>query len=251
MTMSWRQRGCLLVLPIAMSVYPATYAADRFGGSVAVTSDYIYRGISHSRGQLAIQAGVHARLNNNGDSDWRVGIWGSTIEHAYSGSNAFELDGFIAYQRSLDANWQLRAAVTHYGFVADHSIWGYDYDELSLAMNYQSRVLLSVAWLPNVARAHQDIHSGYFVVTRRRAAAADLNFVQPLSDAWSAMIGIGYYDISATGFTGYAYGHAGVTATYGPIDLDLLYIDSEHAAKAAYGAALTGSRWAATVRRRF
>lgn len=241
------QRG-FLALILAIGSFPACFGSDRFGGSVALTSDYVYRGISHSRGHWALQGGMHAKLAD----DWSAGVWGSTIDHNDPNHNSFELDGFLSYRHVLSSDWQLRANFTHYAFLQDDSLLGHDYDELSVGINFRSRLLLTVAWLANAPTMnyYDDMHGGFYVVAANDSAAAvDLNFIQPISNVWSATFGAGYYD--APRDAGYAYGHAGLTAVCGPVDFQLLYIESERQAGGIYTDWTTGRRWSATVQYKF
>src|SRR4051812_25604757 len=76
----------ICVITIPAPALAESRLKDYLGGSVAVTSDYVYRGISLSYGQVAYQGGVHVRL----PSQWQVGIWGSTVENFWGRGDPFE-----------------------------------------------------------------------------------------------------------------------------------------------------------------
>ncbi|HEX7012454.1 MAG TPA: TorF family putative porin [Steroidobacteraceae bacterium] len=50
--------GILCLLASGALIAPAAGAAERLGGSVAITTDYIYRGLSQTEGQPALQGGL-------------------------------------------------------------------------------------------------------------------------------------------------------------------------------------------------
>ncbi|MBC7983032.1 MAG: hypothetical protein H7Y02_04170 [Candidatus Obscuribacterales bacterium] len=232
---------CLVVVVIASGI-DCGQAGERVGGSVGVARDYVYRGLSQSEGKVVIQGGAHVRPAR----DWQVGIWASTVEHKYDPGTAIELDSFVSYSHALTADWQWRSSFTHYEFVKDDSPLGYDYDELSTSIAYQSRVSLAVAWIPNAARYRYKQ-----TAARASAYALDVNWTQPLFRDVSAVVGAGYYDVSALYATGYGYWHVGIASPVGPVDLELLHIDTQDRAVLMYGYALAGPRWSASARWRF
>jgi len=88
-------------------------------GSVAFTSDYIFRGISQTQEKPAVQAG----LNYAHDSGVHFGIWGSNINFkskdksdAPNDNASIELDISAGYGASLNdsINWDL--SIIHYGY---------------------------------------------------------------------------------------------------------------------------------------
>ncbi len=67
---------CIACVAMAGGLLPALPAAAAdVSGSVAITTDYIYRGQSHSAGQPAAQAGIQFH-----SSGWNAGMWGSSVD---------------------------------------------------------------------------------------------------------------------------------------------------------------------------
>lgn len=212
------------------------------GGSVAITTDYVYRGVSLSRGRVAYQGGVHIQLPRQ----WQVGVWGSTFENRDHVGAPLEATAFLAHTWTLTPDWNVRAGVMHYQYFSQSTPVDYDHDEIFVSVSFQSQLTMGLSWMPNVVRYR------YRQPTQRAAATAiDVTWSQPLVRDWSATIGVGYYDLSSLYGTGYAYGHVGVSGAMGPIEVDLLHIDSDAHAADIYGEAVTGRRWSATARWRF
>ena len=79
--------------------------------NIAVTSDYLFRGLTQTWGRPAIQGGADY-ANPDG---FAAGFWGSSIsERSYPGG-AMELDLYASYGRAIDSDWSWRAGI--YGYV--------------------------------------------------------------------------------------------------------------------------------------
>ena len=133
--------GCLLpALPAA--------AAD-VSGSVAITTDYIYRGMSQTDGQPAAQAGVQFHSS----AGWNAGMWGSSVDFQNGSGIAYELDLQAGYAWQLSPDWSMQLGYVHYAYLNDNES-GYDYDEVSASVSYQQRATASVSWSPEHLQAH-------------------------------------------------------------------------------------------------
>jgi uncharacterized protein (TIGR02001 family) len=64
-----------LLLAVISSLTTATVLAD-FGGNIAVMTDYVWRGVSQTLGDPALQA----ELNYEHDSGLYAGVWGSNVD---------------------------------------------------------------------------------------------------------------------------------------------------------------------------
>jgi len=228
----------------------AAQAQDRFGGSLAVTSDYVYRGVSLSRGRAAYQGGVHMRLPAN----WQVGVWGSTIETANRQRTPIEATAFVARSWSWNNDWSSSVSYTRYAFFGLNTSSSIDYDEVATVLAFRSQLSFAVSWAPNIVRygaSQPYAYPNQSSVSRKSAVAIEASWQQPIWLDWSATAGVGYHDLSDLYGRGYLYWHAGLTGALGPIELDLLHINSDSDARRLYGRQSTGPRWSALARWRF
>lgn len=89
-------------------------------GNVALTTDYVFRGLTQSWGKPSVQGGADLATA----SGFAAGVWGSRIsEHSYPG-DAMELDLYASYGRAIDADWSWRAGLYGYfypGANLDHA----------------------------------------------------------------------------------------------------------------------------------
>lgn len=80
-------------------------------GNVALTSDYMFRGLTQSWGRPAIQGGADYASPNG----FAAGFWGSSISDRSYPGGAMELDLYASYGQSFDGDWSWRAGL--YGYV--------------------------------------------------------------------------------------------------------------------------------------
>jgi uncharacterized protein (TIGR02001 family) len=221
------------------------YAEDSWGGSLALTSDYRVRGISQTRGEPAIQGGVHGRLG----SQWVAGVWASTINRNRGRSATSEVDAYLGFAWSLSPDWDAKIFATHYWYPNDPARARYDYDELSMSIVYRSQLVASIAWSPNT------VYFGYrdssWRTERAASASYELTGLQPITSSLSLAAGVGYNDLRRLFDRGYWYWNLGVAYAMGPVRLDLSRIDSDATAQELFGETVTDAGWSAAISWRF
>jgi uncharacterized protein (TIGR02001 family) len=225
-----------LVLQIAVAPPAFSQAAD-WGGSVSVATDYVYRGISQTRGQSALQGGLQVTTAGG----WSASIWGSTVDFTSGAGDDYEIDLQLARTWTLSPDWAGRLGLTHYAYPEGASL-DYDYDELTGSLSYQGRVTASVSWSPNSSRWGD----GHYVHDRE-AFAYELTLLQPLGMYWSVYAGAGYYDLDDLFGTGYAYWNAGLAFTWAKVQVDVMHVGSDDTAKELFGYEAGGDRWTAAL----
>jgi uncharacterized protein (TIGR02001 family) len=244
--------SCLLPLwPVAC---PAAVDA---GGSVALTSDDVYRGVSMTCGHPAAQADVHAR-ELGASSSWAafVGVWGSAgLDDTRCGS-AKELDFYAGYNVALSADLGATFTYTRYAFpggdYANPHLAGqrYDYDQLATSWGFMDRLYLNLAWTPD-AIGYEQYEGEYQTEQNRSAFTYGLEWRQPLV-SWLSLEASGGYDRMADPFgTGYGFWSLGLTHQAGPLELDLAYFHAADRAERLFGPESAGGRVSATVLWRF
>lgn len=220
----------------------AAQAGDRWGGSVALTTDYIYRGVSQSGGQPAIQGGVHIQL----PPGWSAGLWGSSVDLNRGAGATYEIDLHAAHAWSLGEHWSARLGITQYMYPNDTAELDYDYEELTASISYQQRVTATLAWSPSISR-----YGGGAIARDRRATSYELTLLQPLGPRWSVCLGAGHYDLRELFGEGYWFWNAGLTFTWDALQVDLSHIGADETAEDLFGYQASGSRWTAALSWRF
>lgn len=236
-------QACGFFVAAATLAYgPPARAADDWGGSLGITTEYLSRGISQTRGAPAIQGGLHAKLPDG----WIIGTWASTVDLNPGRGATYEIDLHVAKLWNLNEDWSARLGATHYLYPNDIQWRRYDYDEVSASMSYQSRIIATASWSPNTSRRSNDQF-----VSRRRTWAYELALLQPVTNIWSLAAGVGYYDLTDLFDRGYWYWNAGVTCALGGLQLDLSHINTDHTAVHLFGYDIAGNHWSAALTWRF
>jgi uncharacterized protein (TIGR02001 family) len=227
-----------IVMQGALLFTSPAWSQERWQRTVAVTTDYVYRGVSQTRGEPALQGGLQVQLPRG----WSAAAWASTID--YGGPSGHELDLQLAHTWSLNGDWSAQLALTHYDYSTHDA--GYDYDELSATLTYGQRIAASVSWSPNTSR-----YGAWTLARDRPAIAYELSLLQPLSARWSLSAGAGHYDLEELFGTGYWFWSGGVTFQWQSVQVDLLHIGTDEAAEHLFGYGITGPRWSAVLSWRF
>lgn len=217
---------------------PVAAAGDNWQGSVAAVSDYMFRGISQSYGDPALQAGLAVR----GSSGWFAGAWGSSVWPYPFYSHAVEADLYAGYGLALTPRWNARASYTRYTYLSDPRPVPYDYGEFSVSLGYEDRLVGTLSWQPD---GTQITALGY--AHKRQLLAYELSGRWPLATHWSLAFGAGYYDLHHMFGLGYASGSAGVNYQHGHLQLGVMYCDADAHARRLYDEAAADHHWVASA----
>lgn len=216
----------ILVMAMTMFAANAAHAADAppspVTGNVAVTTDYMFRGLTQTWGQPAIQGGANYTAANG----FAAGFWGSSIsERTYPGG-AMELDLYGSYGRAFGRDWSWRVGL--YGYVypggnLDHAnprlpSRSFDTLEANIALGWKWLTLKYNRALTDYFAA--DVEEGY----RGDSHGTDylqLDAALPLGDAWSLALHAGHTHYTtrlttplADGASSPDYSDFGATLTY-------------------------------------
>jgi hypothetical protein len=192
------------------------------GGSLAATSDYIYRGVSQSDGQGALQADLHVGLA----SGTFAGVWASTRDRSLEPLTPAEIQVYLGQRFALGGAWTVTVSGRSDYFVGGDPDHASDYQEISVALTWLDRCTLSLTAIPNAIRYSyvQFEYQGYPMdyYQQYRSAA----FVADGSSQWllrEGVLGGGLYLTAAAGYyyssrpdhqppsaLGYLYGNAGL-----------------------------------------
>ena len=183
----------LVLLPFT----PAKANDSPVTGNVAVTSDYMFRGLTQTWGQPAIQGGADY-ANTNG---FAAGFWGSSIsERSYPGG-AMELDLYASYGHAINNDWSWRAGL--YGYVYP----GANLDQAGLRSRSLNTAEANVAlsWKQLTLKYNRAL-TDYFGADTEQGYRSDSNgtdYLQldaaiPLADAWNLALHAGHTHYTTT-----------------------------------------------------
>jgi uncharacterized protein (TIGR02001 family) len=250
---SARSRLLLVISLLGARMASASVSLDDLGGSLALTSDDIYHGISQTCGDPAAQGDLHYR-SSGGHSPAEVfaGVWGSVGLGRSACGKAREVNFYAGYGFATTADSNATLTYTHYGYPGGAYTIGplagfrYDYDTLEAQWAWQDRIYLTAAWTPDALRY------GYHTVLRDRTAHSyGLQLRQPLIGQFSVSAGLGYDEIADPFGTGYGFWNAGVDYAVGALQVQVGYFGTARRAERLFGAYVAGDRASVSLVWRF
>ncbi len=222
-------------LPMAQAEIPV-----EFSGEVALTTDYVFRGISFSDENFAIQGEFDATHSSGA----YIGVWASNISGLPEGGSV-ELDVYAGYAGKIN-NFGYDVFVTRFIFpgTGEDDTTGknhhyFDFHEYTLALSYSLPVGTEFGvrydYAPNWYGNSTGFANNYL-----------LNVSHPLPNGFSVGASLGRQDFSQdltnhpdVGYNDYTYYGAQVAYTYKDFTLALDFIDTN--ARDANGSSVDGT----------
>jgi uncharacterized protein (TIGR02001 family) len=218
------------------------------GGTLAVTSDYIYQGLSQSDGHGALQGDLHLG-NANGTF---LGAWASSRDQDLQPGAPAVVQLYLGQRFDLPDAWSTTLSARYYFYVdASNYEPSADYVELSVRFHYLDRWSFAITAVPNAVR-----YWDYIRISRSPAYVADASCQWLIVGDLFFTAGAGYYYSTGTGegierATGYAYGNAGLAYEHHAWRLDVGYFLTQEAAQRSFPYPIASQKFAATLAWRF
>ncbi|MBL0029710.1 MAG: hypothetical protein IPO95_11865 [Rhodanobacteraceae bacterium] len=152
----------LAALPFAASAQDEESESSgpfTFSASATLTSDYVFRGISQSQEDWALQG----ELAFEHESGFYGGIWGSSVDFipddaSYldeDGAN-LELDLYVGYSWDLADKWVGDVQVVRYVYPGTNEGVDYDYAELIGSVSYDEMITATIGYSNDVYNLDDD-----------------------------------------------------------------------------------------------
>lgn len=235
-------RNVIVMTLLSIALPQSSLAAVSYGGSLAITSDYLVRGISRSHHELSPQADLHAGFGNGIDA----GVFAASVRTGPDQRGTTEVSGFIGFANDISDAWHTRTVINHYAYPWNPAGSRYDYDELNLDVAFEQWLTFSAMYSPNTPRLLLD--RGWIDVTAKSLAAS----VQvPLARQLSLTSGFGYAHLGGPYSNEYNYWAAGGSYALKSVSLSLQYVGTSQSAKQLYYDAAAHNRVAGTLIWRF
>lgn len=240
-----RKRILWLALPAAFIAHAAAAQDQPSGvqvtGNVGLVSDYLFRGLSQTWGQPALQGGVDIN-----DGRWHVGAWTSNVSrNSYPGGGA-ELDLYGDVGLFQHGDWSARFGLYGYlypGANLDNArpplgSRSLDTLEANLSLTWKNWTLKYSRALTDYFGA--DVEQGYVGATRG-TQYLQLDGAIPLGKQWSLAPHLGYTDYRrglqaplADGASDPSYADCGLALKYAPNDHFTASLGVSHASNDAF-----------------
>lgn len=211
-----------------------------FSASATLTSDYVWRGVSQSQEDFALQG----ELSFEHESGFYGGVWGSSVDFIPEDASPLdeddanvELDAYIGYSWDLSDQLVADISLTRYMYPGTNEGFDYDYNELIGSLTFNEMVTATVGYTNDVFNLDDD---GFYV-------------------GLSASYGLPWWDLSLDGEIGhftigsgeaffddegefigsadlkYMHYQIGLSKEWGPVSASLTWADTDDDATAYYG----------------
>jgi uncharacterized protein (TIGR02001 family) len=185
--------------------------ASNWSWSVNVTSDYVYRGITQSNYDPALQGGVNYAF---GDSGFYAGLWASNVDFADSDGPDIETDSYIGWATDLSDDWGFDAMLTHYAYLGSNLAYGnIDFNQLDMKLTFKEMLTLTVSYSNDYVNG--DYSYKYYGLSGSHEVGAGFSL--------NASFG---HSIFSDGNGSYDDYNIGVSRQFGPVNAALNYYDT-------------------------
>ncbi len=191
----------------------AEEASSNFSWNAAITNDYVFRGVSQTDEEPALQGGLDYSF---GDSGFYVGTWGSNVDFGSDGPD-IEVDAYAGYTTDLSDDWNLDVSVVRYSYFGSRDGYGsINYNEFIGKLGYNKMITGVIAYTNDYS------NSGEKGLYYGLEGAFDVGNDTSLNTT------VGYTVIDgADGFiNNYFDASVGLSHAFGPVTADLSYHDT-------------------------
>lgn len=226
--------ACALAIHGLMAAGCQQARAADFSGSAALTTDYVFRGISQTQGDPAAQAGFKVASASGAYGQ----VWGSTVEYAGDIGASSEIDYIVGWGRKLNDDWALDVNVTYFDYPSARV--DLSYAELIGTVTYRDNYWLMVGYSPDV------------FATSESGVYAQLGAKVPLNDTVRLEGAVAHYALDDA--YGDSYSHAQLGAAWAfkaPFELRVTAHGTDGGAEDIFGDAVAGTRVEAALQASF
>lgn len=182
-----------------------------FGGSLAATSDYVYRGVSQTDEGPALQAS----LDFGHESGLYAGIWASNVDFDEPDGIDLELNFYVGWTWEFADESELDLQLVRYQYPGANPGYGINYNELILAYSFLDHYTVTAAyandWLNSDERALY-----YHLGAEIPLGVGELNL----------KLGAGFNDVSRLAGSDYWDFQVGINRDWGMFNVDLSYFNT-------------------------
>lgn len=188
--------------PALLAFAPAACALD-FSGSATLTSDYVFRGISQTRGDAAPQLGL--RLAS--DTGFYGSLWASRVDYGKTLGSDAELDLVAGWNRNVAERWNLDVNLTRFTYPGTRAPANLDYNEVMATLLLDQRWWAMLGWSQNA------------LASGGRGVYAEVGAKFPITDAFRFETVAAHYDLGDAYGDSYSRAQLSAIYTIGTLDL--------------------------------
>lgn len=198
--------GAVLASAFLPAAGPAAAAAS---GTLALTNDYLFRGLSQTNQKPALQGGVEYAH----DSGVYAGVWGSNISWLsdYSSaalpiSSSVELDGYLGWRGDVGNGLKLDAGVYTYYYPGDYPA--------GFVRPYTTEVYLGASWGPASLKYSHALTNLFGFADSDGSGYLDASVNVEFSPGWTFNAHAGHQRVKGTSAASYSDWRVGLTRSF-------------------------------------
>jgi uncharacterized protein (TIGR02001 family) len=237
-----RQIRTLLLIACAGCAVAQADSARVFTGSAGGTSDFVFRGLSLTRGKPAAQASLDVEFPR----EFYVGAFVATADPNPGPSPQVEMDVWAGRYWNISENFSGDLRLSQYTYPDDPRRVSYNRSEITGTLGFRNQLFLAAIYSPNTKAVGST--AGY---AEGDAWAVEVSARKSLSERFSVSGGIGHYGLDEIYHDSYNYWNATVTASLSPFEIQLAYLGIDGNAGDHFNSKSVGDRVALTALWRF
>lgn len=232
----------LLLVAAAHCTNAQAESATVVTGSLGGTSDFVFRGLSLTRGEPAAQGSIDVEF----PKEFYLGAFVASCNPNSGPSPSMEVDVWAGRYWSLSPQFSADVRLSQYSYPDDPRRVSYNRTELTGTLGFRNRLFFAASYSPNT----QAIASspGY---REGDAWALELSGRHAFNERYALSAGLGYYDLQDVYEDSYTYWNVTFTATFQPFELQLAYLGASDEAADHFDDEVVGDRVALTALWRF
>ena len=188
----------------------AVFASSRLDASdthwyLSASSDYVYRGLSRSDGEVAVSGGVDGEYGR-----FFGGVWGSTLTFADDPGFAdnFEIVPYLGINWLQGGDWRLDTLVASHVLSGSSDLIAGSFTEYSISASFREAASFEITHIPNA------------LGTRGSATYLEAQWTRRLSSVWAFDLNTGFAQTSRALSENYLFGDMGWTRSWPRASLD-------------------------------
>jgi uncharacterized protein (TIGR02001 family) len=211
-------------------------------GSIGGTSDFVFRGLSLTRGKPAAQASLDVEFPHQ----WYAGGFIAGADPNPGPSPAVEFDVWAGKFWRLDDGLSLDLRLSQYTYPDDPRRISYNRSEVTGTLGIRDRLFLSAIYSPNTRAVGSSPGYG-----EAGAWAVEVSGRHAYNDQLSLSLGAGYYGLDDIYHDSFFYWNATLIAALSPFELQLAWLGIDDNAEQHFRSDSVGNRLALTLLWRF
>lgn len=237
-----RLLACLALGGAAQADEPPRGSTTIVSGTVGATSDFVFRGLSLTRGKPAAQASLDVEFPR----EFYLGGFVATADPNPGPSPHVEFDVWAGRYWRLGDDLSLDLRLSQYLYPDDPRRVNYNRGEVTATMGFRNRVFVAAIYSPNTRAIASS--PGY---KNDGAWAVEISARHPFNERYSLSAGVGHYGLDGVYEDSFSYWNVTFAGNFRPIELQLAWLGVDSGASDLFVEDAVGNRVAFTALWRF